>query len=467
MNLPSRLVLLQPILIFVSSLSFGQIDSNLRQDDPVLVALDSMWCERLSSSLDSVSDTVFEQTAIHYPDSVHKKWIFALDQHTPISLAYNAEVINFINVYSKKYRKHLCKMLARSPQYFNLFEEELERQQMPLELKYLPVVESALNPQARSRMGAGGLWQLMPGTAKLYGVKIGSYVDERFDPQISTEAGVRYLRFLHRMYKDWLLAIAAYNCGPGNLNKAMRRSGKKTYWEIRPYLPRETRSYVPAFIAVYYTLEHADKFQLRPDTSFAAIQIDTVHVSQRVDLKIAAKHLQVDTEVLAQVNPMYKLNIVPDIKESMAISLPITTVGAFLLHEDSIYSQSALKYDEKEIEVKAVTHTVRRGECLGVIADKYGCRVSDLKRWNNLRSDRLRTGRRLHVREYYGSTASSRPSKTKRKQTSGDKYYRVRRGDTLWDIARKYPGISTRDILKLNPSLNAKRLKPGKRIKIN
>ena len=303
-----------------------------------------------------------------------------------MELSYNQVVRSYIDSYVHRYPKNLSKLLGLSKYYFPIFERELLAAGLPVELKYLPVIESALNPTARSKVGAMGLWQFMPYTGKLYGLEINSLIDERCDVIKSTKAAVKYLKDLYGIYNDWLLVIAAYNCGPGNVNKAIKRANKGTdYWAIYNYLPRETRGYVPAFIAVNYAMEYAtDVYNICPSESKLPTLVDTVMVSDRMHFEQIAANMPITVEQLRKLNPQYKLDIVPAHKKPCAIVFPMNDTLDFIAVKDSILEYEKEKY-AKRMETAVVlqtTYKIRSGDNLWDIAKKKGTTVAAIKKAN-------------------------------------------------------------------------------------
>ena len=303
-----------------------------------------------------------------------------------MELSYNQVVRSYIDSYVHRYPKNLSKLLGLSQYYFPIFERELLAEGLPVELKYLPVIESALNPTARSRVGAMGLWQFMPYTGKLYGLEINSLIDERCDVIKSTKAAVKYLKDLYGIYNDWLLVIAAYNCGPGNVNKAIKRANKGTdYWAIYNYLPRETRGYVPAFIAVNYAMEYAtDVYNICPSEVKMPGLIDTVMVSERMHFEQIAANMPITVEQLRKLNPQYKLDIVPAHKKPCAIVFPVNDTLDFIAAKDSILAYEKEKY-AKRMETAVVlqtTYKIRSGDNLWDIAKKKGTTVAAIRKAN-------------------------------------------------------------------------------------
>jgi membrane-bound lytic murein transglycosylase D len=372
-------------------------------------------------------------------------------------------------------------MITASQFYFPLFEQQLDNYNIPLEIKYLAIVESALNPRAKSRVGATGLWQFMYGTGKMYNLDVSSYVDERSDPIRSTEAACKYLSKLYDIFNDWDLALAAYNSGPGNVNKAIRRSGGyKNYWNIRKNLPRETAGYVPAFLATMYLFEYAEEHGLtfqKADRPYFVT--DTIHVKKTISFEQISKSTGISVEDLETLNPSYKLNIIPKVKgKTYVLRLPKSHIGKFVTHENAIYAmaEEAFKKAEKPLpqmvvaENNRIRYKVRSGDYLGKIAERYGVGVSQIKRWNGLRSNNLKIGQRLTI---YPRKSVPKPlvKTTKPKATStsvvaqGSKVHTVKKGDSLWTISRKYPGISIENLREWN-GISGNNLKPGTKLRL-
>lgn len=451
-----------------------------------LDSLMELWYMK-QATLCKYADPVEYDTASipSFSDSVYMQRISKMN--TVIDLSYNERVKAFINLYTQKKRAQVEKMLALSEYYFPVFEEILELNEVPQELKYLAIIESALNPRARSRVGAVGLWQFMYATGRMYGLEINSYVDQRQDPIAATHASARFLKDLHEMFDDWVLALAAYNCGPGNVRKAIRRSGGKTdYWEIYNYLPRETRGYVPAFIAASYTFQYHQEHNLYPLYEHYPFASDTVMIHEKLHLKQVSEVLQMPLEQLQDLNPQYRLNIIPEKENGYALILPTKYAGMFIGMQDSIFAFKDSIYFNPQNIVKApptyskyspsapagkskLYYTVRSGDNLGYIAQKYHCRVSDLRYWNNIRGNMIRVGQKLVVYVPKSSATTYKASTNKVAATTikgNYEVYTVKNGDTLWSIARRYPGVSQDDIMAWNGIKNARSLKPGMRLKI-
>ena len=341
----------------------------------------------------------------NFPTDTLKSRLAYLDSKSPFNIEYNPGLESVIKSYLKNRRPLIEKMITLSALYFPMFEEYLDKYNMPLEIKYLAVVESALRPNAKSRVGATGLWQFMYGTGKMFDLKISSYVDERSDPLKSTEAACKYLSKLYEIFGDWDLALAAYNSGPGNVSKAIRRSGGyKNYWNIRPFLPRETAGYLPSFLATMYYFEYAELHGFSKDkVEYSFFETDTVKVKSMIGFSHVSKFLNVSERDLKFLNPSYKLGIIPSVKDrDYYLRLPVKSIGKFIENEQNIYKFANVSFNNREKPLPKyyemdfrVRYTVRNGDYLGKIANKFGVRVSEIKKWNGLKSDNLRIGQRL------------------------------------------------------------------------
>ena len=327
-----------------------------------------------------------------------------------IEMPFNEVVKRYIEAYTGRLRNKVSFMLAAANFYMPIFEEALDTYDLPMELKYLPIIESALNPKAQSRVRASGLWQFMLRTGKAYGLESNSLVEERFDPVKSTWAAVRYLKELYGIYKDWNLVLAAYNSGPGNVNKAIRRAGGSTdYWDIYPFLPKETRGYVPGFIAANYVMTYYCEHGICPMESELPAVSDTIHINRDLHFQQVASVCNIDIEQLRSLNPQYKKDIVPGNSRVYALRLPNNTVGTFIERQDSIYA-----YDTKKLLPKRSTvavsdgtsknskgaqyHKIRKGDTLGGIASRYGVSVAQIRKLNGIKGNNIRAGRSIRVR---------------------------------------------------------------------
>ncbi len=348
------------------------------------------------------------------PDSVLMNRLARMNSF--ISLPYNETVKNYMILYSEKMPTKMGEMLGLAQYYMPIFEETFRQYGLPMELKYVAIIESALNPRAESRVGAKGMWQFMYRTAINYGLKVDSYTDERMDPIASVDAAARYFRDAYRIFGDWALAISAYNCGSGNVNKAIKRAGGRTdFWSVYDYLPRETRGYVPAMVGAMYAFRYASEYGLRPDPISIPVYVDTFHIHKNLHFRQVSEILGIPLDDVRDLNPQYYTDIVPGEGGDEVIRLPFNYTSAFLDLQDSIYRHktdvlfTAKVQDGRETVAgrpvptsrgatgQWVYYKVKSGDSLGKIARKYHCTIKQLKNWNNLRSDRINIGQRLKV----------------------------------------------------------------------
>lgn len=428
------------------------------------------------------------------PDEIYIARLKAINSYIP--LPYNDIVKNYIILYSEKMPSTMPKILGLCQYYMPIFEEIFTEHDVPEELKAMAVIESALNPTAVSRAGAKGMWQFMYSTAKLYGLHIDSFVDERLDPVKSAHAAAEYLKDAYTIFGDWNLAIASYNCGAGNVNRAIRRSGgKRSFWEIYPYLPRETRGYVPAFVGALYTMTYYKEHGIVPENIEIPAHIDTFHIHKMLHFKQVSELTGAPEQELKNLNPQYRHEIVPGNERDYILRIPYTYANSFIDNEDSLYTYKADEFFNPVVIKKIkdggdgerIIHRVRSGEVLGRIAMRYHVTVRQIKRWNNLRSDNIRIGQRLVIyRGGNGPSASSASSSSVSSASSSAKnataqkstaqksagqdsnaaytVYVVKSGDSLYSIAKNYPGISAQNIMDYNGI--SSRIKPGMKIKI-
>ncbi|MDR1004290.1 MAG: transglycosylase SLT domain-containing protein [Prevotellaceae bacterium] len=358
-------------------------------------------------------DCVTLPTNPQYSDSVYIDRLSRIP--AVMELPYNDIVRKFIDRYTEKLRMQVSFMLSASNFYMPIFEEALDAYDLPLELKYLPIIESALNPSAVSRAGASGLWQFMLRTGKLYGLESNSLVDERRDPIKSTWAAARYLKDLYAIYGDWNLVIAAYNCGPGNVNKAIRRAGGKTdYWQIYQYLPRETRGYVPAFIAANYVMTYYCNHNICPMETNIPAATDTVQVHRNLHFDQLAALCDVSSEELKSLNPQYKRSIIPGHTSTQTLRLPTNSLSLFIDRQDSVYAYRSDELFKNRRTVAAaqsapasrkatvgkgnlINYKIRSGDTLGSIAERYGVSVRQLQSWNGMSGTGIRAGKTLKI----------------------------------------------------------------------
>ena len=408
-----------------------------------------------------------------FPDSIYAQRIEELNRNTTMELVYNNHVKSFIDVYAVQKRDKMERILGLADVYFPLFEQTLDKYNMPLELKYLAVVESALNPRAGSWAGAKGLWQFMYATGKMYKLNVTTLVDDRYDPLKSTEAACQHLNDLYKTFGDWFLALAAYNSGAGNVNKAIRRAGGiKNYWAIWPYLPRETRGYVPAFIAVNYVMNYPAEHNICPlDPGIIKTGIDTVMVHDMLHFDQLNEMLGIPMEDLNFFNPQYTKSIIPaTAKKPLILQIPEKYVGAYIDHEKELYTFKTKSGIDKEKMQEQMTqisdrsvHIVKKGETLNKIAQKYHVGVKQLRSWNNLKSDNLKIGQKLIV---YSSGApmaqAGNPKPVERSTTQT--IHVVKKGETLGKIAQKYK-CSVTNLKKWN-NLSSNNIKVGQKLKV-
>ena len=390
-------------------------------DNPNIKKYDEKWLKELSNSdlfFQMSEDVAATPTDVDYselPTEVLKERLRKLNEKTPFNVEYNPVLEQVIKSFLKNRRSSLERLMSLSDYYFPMFEQEMSNQKIPLEMKYLAIIESALNPKARSRAGATGLWQFMYATGKSYGLEVNNYVDERSDPVRSTKAAAKYLNELYKIFGDWDLTLAAYNSGPGNVTKAIRRSnGKTNYWNLRPYLPRETAGYVPAFLATLYIFEYAKEHGFKPQKRANHLfQTDTIRVKQAIPFKDIAEITGMDVQDIQFFNPLYQLDVVPYVEgRNYAVRLPISEIGKFVSNEQAIYNYlNEQKAQREQIlpevakgeqyaggkSTKKTIYTVKKGDNLGKIASRHGVSINNLKRWNRMKSNKVRVGQRLSI----------------------------------------------------------------------
>jgi membrane-bound lytic murein transglycosylase D len=473
----------------------------------------------------------------------------------PIPLSYNRYVKDFIDLYAYKRRALTQRVMGLSNLYFPMYEEVLDKEGLPLEFKYLSIIESALNPVAVSRVGATGLWQFMYSTGIIYDLKVNSFTDDRRDPVKSTYAACKYFKDMYSIYGDWLLVIASYNCGAGNVNKAIKRSGgKKNFWEIMQYLPAETRSYVPAFIAVTYVMNYSREHNLYPITpAYSYFQVDTINVTKQVNFNVLANQIDLPLDVISFLNPIYKKNYIPDTEERYTLRLPTNKIALYMAKEEQILAlstpppkpvmpvvarvvvrdtsstdttaiaqqtdssgvntaeQPEVKTQYKFVDKKVVkTHSVRKNESVASVAAIYNMSAAELKRLNRLKSNKLLKGQRLSVNTTVkvkvpieNNNQANNKSKSTQNNSAVDAvvnesslksanvvtqadttitdnantnttnqvnqpkyvYHLVQPGDTLWNIAKRYNGVTIEMIKNIN-NLRSSQLKVGTKLKV-
>lgn len=489
--------LLAIIIVFTTGVSFGQNESpnyNWTKEDSlkgeamiktIEQSLDMFYAEYSpEGNYDSIIDALnYEADAVPtFSDDIYCERLNVMNEMSPFHLDCNDITLSTIKFFVEKRRGFARVVLGRSKLYFDMFEEKLAKHNLPIELKYLAVIESGLRPQVKSRAGALGLWQFMYSTGRLFGLQENSYIDERMDPELATEAACQYLSKLYGIYNDWNLALAAYNAGPGNVNKAIRRSGNKlTYWEVRPYLPRETQGYVPNFIAAAYLLTyHAEHNIIPMEATIRYPQLDTMCLTNGVHMETIAQLLSFEQEEIEVLNPIYKRSYIPKSDPPQCISLPLTILGELVTLEDSLYDleyelfikqheQGTTSQNNSQVtsdsEVQYSYHKVASGETLATIAARYGTTVAEIQRINGLRSTKIYVGQRLKVKKGVGATTNTTQTQSTQTTSTAKSYYTVRSGDTFGKIAQRHR-MSISQLRRLNPGINIDRLSIGQRIRV-
>lgn len=461
----------------------GQGGSGINPEDYTAEVSDSLlniWYAHRMASDETLDE--FDMDSIKFesnvPDSVYIERLKNMNSF--ISLPYNEIVKNYIILYSEKMPTKMAHMLGLCQYYMPIFEETFNRYDLPEELKAMAVIESAMNPLAVSRAGAKGMWQFMYSTAKMYGLHIDSFVDERLDPVKSAEAAAQYLQDAYEIFGDWNLAIASYNCGAGNVNKAIRRSGgKRAFWDIWPYLPRETRGYVPAFVGALYGMTYYKEHGIKPEAVQMPVHVDTFKITKQLHLKQVSELTGAPLDELKNLNPQYRHEIIPGNKEYI-LRLPYTYTNAFIEYEDSVYTHKSDEYFNpatiKKIidgaDGERIVYRVKSGDYLGRIASRHRCTVAQIKRWNGLRSNNIRVGQRLVI--YRGgsapsssssSVATSTTAASSSQSTAPSGTYTVKSGDTLSGIATKH-GVTVAQLKQWN-NLTSNNIKIGQKLKLN
>ena len=503
------------ILIFLSFLNLKAFEL----PDTIVIKSD-LNTEKIAADLDSLVNTWYVKAAlqnnpvdfsddtagVQYPDSVYKSRLDRIN--SVIRLPFNSIIRNHIHVYTIKQRDKFSAVLGLKDYYFPMIEDIFDSYGLPAELKYMAVIESALNPNAVSRAGATGLWQFMFSTGRFYGLTINSVVDERRDPVKSTYAAAKYIKDLYNIYNDWILVIAAYNCGPGNVNKAIRRSGnKKDYWDIYYRLPRETRGYIPQFVAATYGLNYYADHNIRPLPLNIPVATDTIMINKDIHLAQISEVMKIPYGELRALNPQYRTGLVPGSSKPFSLTLPMSHLGDFIDLNDTIRNYKPDVYLNNTTrlvdpsrstwvpaDIKGKTklvYIVKEGDNLGFISEWYHVGLSELRYWNNIYRNTIYIGQKLVVyvdpskSEYYSKVDSmsfaekqamsgktvpvntSAPSASVTSETDGDYItYTVRSGDTIWDIVKLFDDVTTTDVLTLNNISNPDKIQVGQKLKI-
>ncbi len=415
-------------------------------------------------------------------DEVAKK-VKAMKTDMPFEL--NDRIFSFINYFVVRNRDYTRMVLEREAEYFPMFDQVMAKHDMPSDIKYLAIIESGLNPKARSRVGAMGLWQFMPATGRMYNLQANYDIDDRMDPELATDAAAKYLKSLYKMFGNWELALAAYNCGPGNVRKAIRRSGgKQTFWGVYDFLPRETRSYVPQFQAMMYIMHHVQDHNLFLEEPTYTMAYKQIQFNQELDLEQLASISGLCIEDLEKLNPSIQNRLVPSSHKHIALKVPASKAEFIAQNKDNFKDAVALS-NERIVELRTttvaaasgntpsaipsgelITYKVKSGDVLGSIAQRHGTTVTNIKNWNSLSSNTIRVGQNLKI--YSNKPVNTVVNTTLAENTvgttsSGSKVYTVQPGDSLWLISKKLNGISIDQIKKLN-NLNSNQIKPGQKL---
>ncbi|AWM13615.1 transglycosylase SLT domain-containing protein [Flavobacterium sp. NRK F10] len=466
-----------PKLSYLDSLKSTFVNHNTS------TCIDERWMAELSNDeifeemlTDVVTTDIDSTVTFDLSTDLLKERLKSLDAKSPFNVEYTPALENVIKAFLKNRKSSFERLMAISEYYFPMFEEHLDKYNVPLEIKYLAIVESALNPKARSRVGATGLWQFMYPTGKQYNLEVNSYVDERYDPLKATEAACQYLSNLYDIFGDWSLVLASYNAGPGNVSKAIRRSGgSQNYWNIRRNLPRETANYVPAFLATMYIYEYHKEHAIKPNKApVTYFETDTIAVKREMTFQQVSDILDIPVEQIEFLNPIYKIQVIPfSTEKAHFLRLPKNKIGLFVSNEEKIYAYVEHLDEQKEkvstsnsaladanLNRSLIYHKIRSGESIGLIAQKYNTSVSNIKRWNNLRGNMIHAGKtlKIYTNDYSSSSRSA--------NSVADGYYIVKRGDSLYSIAKKFPGISADNLKKWN-DISGDNIKPGMKLKIN
>jgi len=502
--------------------SFAVFNANAASINDTIIIKSDNSSERISNDLDSLTNVWYvkmalknnpkeftgDTTGLNYPDTLYEHRLSKIN--SIISLPFNNIIRSHIEVYTVRQRPQFCAVLGLKDYYFPMIENVFDSYGIPAELKYMAVIESALNPNAvNRRSGATGMWQFMYSTGRMYGLTINSIVDERKDPLKSTHAAAKYLKDLYSIYNDWVLVISAYNCGPGNVNKAIKRSGnKKDYWEIYYRLPRETRGYMPQYIAAAYAVTYYAEHNLQPMQLNIPLATDTIMVNKDIHLAQISEVMGIPLEELRALNPSYRTGLVPGSSKSQSLTLPMNHLGDFIDLNDTIRNYKSNIYLNKATRIADPTrstyvtadikgktkliYTVQDNDNLGYISEWYKVGLSDLRYWNNIYMNTIRVGHKLVIyvdksrSEFYSqinsmsfeekqkmvgktATANSQPEKVTAPQEESDGEfitYTVRNGDTIWDIVKMFDNVSTSQVLSLNNISSAGKLQVGQKLKI-
>jgi membrane-bound lytic murein transglycosylase D len=503
---------------FLLALFLTALITNASAINDTIILNSEIYTEKISADLDSLvsswyvrmaimdhpEDFLNDSTGTEFSDTTYKQRLSKIN--SIIKLPYNSIIRNHIHVYTIKQRKNFSAILGLRNYYFPMIEDIFDSYGLPAELKYMAIIESALNVNAVSRAGATGMWQFMYSTGRMYGLTINSLIDERRDPVKATHAAAKYIKDLYKIYNDWILVIAAYNCGPGNVNKAIRRSGnRKDYWQIYYRLPRETRGYIPQYVAATYAVNYFGEHNIRPLPLNIPVSTDTIMVNKDIHLNQISEVMGIPLGELRALNPQYRSGLVPGSAKPLSLTLPMSHLGDFIDLNDTIRNYKPDLYLTRinvtadpsrstfvPVDVKGKTkliYTVKDGDNLGYISEWYRVGLSDLRYWNNIYRNTIRVGQKLAVyvdpskSDYYskvntmtfsekqqmiGKTIPASPViSTLQSGPDGDYVtYTVRYGDTIWDIVKMFENVSTTDVLTLNNITDPGKIKVGQILKI-
>ena len=489
----------------VNDTLYIQSDESTERVTSDLDSLVSNWY--VSMAYTNAADYHVDSTIVPVADSTYVDRLSRIN--SVIQLPYNSIIRNHIQVYTVRQREKFCAVLGLMDYYFPMIENIFDSYGLPAEFKYLAIIESALNPNAVNRhSGATGMWQFMYSTGRQYGLTINSVIDERRDPVKSTHAAARFIRDLYSIYNDWVLVIAAYDCGPGNVNKAIRRSGnKKDYWEIYYRLPRETRGYIPQYVAAAYAVNYYAEHSLTPLPVNIPVSTDTIMVNKDIHLAQISEVMGIPSGELRALNPQYKIGLIPGSSKPMALTLPMNHLSDFIDLHDTIRSYKKDIYLNKATQIADPAHSsyvtsdikgktrllysVKEGDNLGYISGWFRVPVADIRYWNNIYRNTIRVGQKLAIfvdpakSEYYSRinsmsfeekqeligrsvpTNESKPAVQPEPETEGEFItYTVRYGDTIWDIVKMYDDVTTSQVLNLNNISDPEKIKVGQKLKI-
>jgi membrane-bound lytic murein transglycosylase D len=506
--------------VLLTTILLAGLYANASSVSDTIIIKSDINAERITVDLDSLLNTWYVKMAlqrnprgfsndtigIQYADTVYRDRISRIN--SIVHLQYNSIIRNHIDVYTVRQRDKFSAVLGLSDYYFPMIEDIFDSYGLPTELKYMAVIESALNPAVvNRRSGATGLWQFMYSTGRMYGLTINSLVDERRDPVRATHAAAKYIRDLYNIYNDWILVIAAYNCGPGNVNKAIKRSGnKKDYWDIYYRLPRETRGYIPQYVAAAYAVTYYGLHNITPLPIDMPVATDTIMVNKDIHLTQIAEVMGIPLGELRALNPQYKTGLVPGSSQSMSLNLPLNHLGDFIDMNDTIRNYKSDIYLNRKTQIADPSHsaylpadikgktklvyTVQDGDNLGYIATWYQVSLSDLRFWNNIYRNTIKVGQKLAIyvdppkSEFYskistmsfedkqlilGKTVSSNPQTLAPGPVESDEefiIYTVGNGDTIWDIVKMFGDVTTSQVLALNNISDPSKIKIGQKLKI-